>query len=288
MLTAGGKHLFIVAVLLTGFVSQALGEAPTDVSELNPWTRFGVGSWKKVRAYSESLNEAGKVESTSVKDTKTTLIEVTDTHFTLKVETTVEVAGKKFVAEPKYLQQGYNGETDGQTVEIKKMGPGEVVIDGRKYPSEIQQVIVNGDELKRVSLVYISQSISPYILRRETKATDAAGSTKNYESVVEVVAVDMPARVLTESKTVSHVKTTHRQANGNSTVVMETHCKDVPGGVVAHSAKELNVAGRVLNRETLEVIEYQVVPIESEPATTVSNGRQRRIFQRGNRTRSGG
>ena len=69
---------------------------------------------------------------------------------------------------------------------------------------------------------------------------------------------------------------------------METHCKDVPGGVVAHSSKELDVAGRVVNRETLELVEYQVVPIETEPATTVSNGRQRRIFQRGNRARSGG
>ena len=164
MLTGGWKFIAVFSVILAGIASQAMGQAPAQApahaSDLNPWARFGVGSWKKVRTFSESLT-VGKVDSTSVKDTKTTLLEVTETYYTLKVETTVEVAGKRFVAEPKYLQQGYNGETDGQTVEIKKMGPGEVVIDGRKYPSEIQQVIVNGDELKRVSTVYISQSIRP-------------------------------------------------------------------------------------------------------------------------------
>jgi hypothetical protein len=285
MMTWVWRCSVLLAILATvGFSNQAVSQEPLHAAELNPWARFGIGSWKKVRAFSESLTD-GKVETTSVKDTKTTLVEVTDTHYVLKVETTVEVAGKKFVADPKYLQQGYNGETNGQTVEIKKIGPGEVLIDGRKYPSEIRQVTVNGDELKRVSLVYVSESVSPFILRRETKATDAAGTTRSYDSFVDVVAVDMPFRVLSESKTVSHVRTVVRQVSGGSTVVMEVHCADVPGGVVAHSAKELNVAGRVVSRESLELTEYQVVPIE--PATTASNGR-RRIFQRTNRTRSGG
>ncbi len=283
-----GRIAAILLIVMTiGLPIRAAGQEPLHAAEFNPWTKFGVGSWKKVRAYTESLNDTGKVETTSVKDTKTTLVEVTDTFFALKVETTVEVAGKKFVAEPYYLKQGYNGETNGQTVEIKKVGQEEIVIDGRKYLTEIRQVVINGDELKRVSTVHINELIPPHVLRRETTATDVAGNMKNYESLVEVVAVDMPYRVLTESKTVSHVKTTHRQVNGTSTVVMETHCANVPGSVVAHSSKEINAAGRIVSRETLELTEYQVELITSEPTSASPNGR-RRIFSRAARTRTGG
>jgi hypothetical protein len=260
---------------------------PTHPSDLHAWAKFGVGSWKQVRTFRESLNEQGRVSSMSIIDTKSTLVEVTETDYTLKVETTVEVAGKKFVAVPNYVKQGYNGESNGQTVEVKAMGPGEVVIDGRKYASEIRQVIINGDELKRVSLVHYNPSISPHVLRAETKATDAAGTTKNFESLVEVVAVDMPSRILTESKTVSHVKTTHRHVNGNSTVVMETQCADVPGGVVSHSSKELNAAGRVISRETLELTEYHAVREGSSDGSASPTAR-RRVLNSTNRTRTGG
>jgi hypothetical protein len=147
-------------------------------------------------------------------------------------------------------------------------------------------VVINGDELKRVSLVHFNELTPPYDLRRETKATDAAGITKKFDSLVEVVAVEMPARILTESKAVSHVKTTHRQTNGNSTVVLETHCADVPGSIVAHTLKELNAAGRIVSRETLELIEYHVVSVNDEPVSP-SNVR-RRLFTRPNRTRTGG
>src|SRR5688572_12405172 len=177
MTTRAAKVAILLSLIATLALSDILiAQEPVHPAELNPWARFGVGSWKKVRAFTESLDNTGKVETTSVRDTKTTLVEVTDTHFTLKVETVVEVAGRKFVADPKYLQQGYNGETNGQTVEIKLIGPGEVIIDGRKYPSEIRQVTINGDELRRVSLVHFSETMSPPILRRETKATDAAGT----------------------------------------------------------------------------------------------------------------
>jgi hypothetical protein len=266
-------------------VRATLADQPVHASELNPWTKFGIGSWKRVRVFTESLNDAGKVETTSVRDSKTTLVDITETHFTLKVETTVEVAGKTFVADPNYVTQGYNGETIGQTVEVKKVGPGEVLIEGRKYPSEIRQVTINGDESKRVSLVHVNELTPPHILRRETTAT--AGTAKSYDSQVEVVAVDMPARVLTESKTVYHVRTTHRLVSGKSTVVLETHCADVPGSVVSHASKELNAAGRIVGRETLELVEYHAVPITAEASDSSPNPR-RRIFTRGTRPRSGG
>lgn len=260
-------------------------DAAEPVLDFNPWTGFGIGSWKKVRTVHESLNDAGKVQSVTINETKTTLVEVAETHYTLMVETTVDVGGKRFEVVPKNVRQGYHGEAVGQTVEVKRVGPGEIVVDGRKYPAEIQQVTVNGGESKRVTLMHINENTTPPVLRRETTATDAAGQAKSYESVVEVVAVDLPVRVLNDLMTVSYVKTVHRDVGGGSTIVMETHSASVPGAVVAHSAKELNAQGRMVSREALEMTEYHVVPIESEPAATTASGR-RRLF-RGNRPRSG-
>lgn len=258
---------------------MAGGQESATPWEQHPWAKFGLGSWKQVRVFNESIGENGKVENTSITNTKTTLVDVSDTDYMLKVEVTIEVAGKSFKAETKFVRQGFHGEASGQTAEVQTVGPGEVVIDGRKYPIQVRKVVINGDDLKRVSLVHYSAAVPPHVLKRETKVTDVTGGKQTYESLVEVVAVDMPYRVLSETKLVSHVKTTHKQANGTSSVTLEVNCDDVPGGVVAHSAKEYTSADRVMTRSTLELVEYQVVPESADP-DNVQTGR-RRVFHRG-------
>lgn len=279
------KQIHKVALaLFLGFASLPVagavthGQEPGVTIDEHPWARFGLGSWKQVRVFNETLNAAGQVESTSVTDTKTSLTEVGKDTYTLKTEFTVEVAGKRFTAEPRLVRQGFNGETLGQTVEVKRMGPGETSIDGQKYPVEVRKVVINGDEFKRVSTLHYSPLIAPHVLWRETKAISADSVKPSFESWVSVIAVDMPYRVLSETKLVSLVKTTQTQANGTQSIVLEVHCNDVPGGVVAHSAKELNETGQVVSRSTLELIEYEVVPAGS--SGDVQGAGRRRVFHR--------
>lgn len=246
----------------------------------HPWARFGVGSWKQVRVHNESLNEAGQVESTSITDTKTTLVDVSSVDYTIKIEVEVEVVGKRFVAEPKILRQGFHGESksNGQTAELESLGPGEILIDGRKYPVEMRKVIINGDELRRTSVVHYSDDIVPHVLKRETKAIDVETGKPKYESSVDVTAVEMPFRVLSETKLASHMKTVQRKADGSLTVTLEVYCQDVPGGLVASSSKETNASGRVTTQSTLELREYQVVPLVADTVSTQPG--RRRIFHR--------
>lgn len=281
----------LLASLAVGMVhtwgnAVCLGQDEFHAADYNPWTRFGVGSWKKVRTLTETPNETGKGFSLSIKEMRTTLVEVQDVSFTLKIEASVDVAGKRFVADAHYVKQGYHGEVDKQTVDVKKVGDGEVVIDGRKFPSEIRQVIVNGDELKRVSLIHFSDAQPPHILKRETKATGRDTTAPSYEAVVEVVSIEMPFRVMSELKSAAVIKTTHRKANGGATVVIEHYCHDVPGGIVAVSSRELSPEGLVVMRESVELSEYQANPLSADSTLTTPNGQRRRLFQRSSRPRS--
>ena len=265
-----------VCISLLGYPAQA--QETANVATTHPWARFGLGSWKRVRIYNESISDQGQVEQTSATDTKTTLLEVSNTGYTLQVEVTVEVAGKSFPADPKIIRQGFHGETNGQLVNVETVGAGEVVIEGKTYAIEKLKVIINGDDQKRTTLVHYSDQVSPYVLKRETTATDVANGKPKYESIVDVVAVAMPFRVLTQTKLVSLVKTTQTQVSGASSVTLEMHCDDVPGGVVAHSAKELDAHGHVVSRSALELLEYQV----NGSIAAAENGKagRRRVFQR--------
>jgi hypothetical protein len=223
----------------------------------------------------ETLNPTAKVETISSTETKTTLVNVEDNRCTLNVETTVEVAGKRFPSEPKTVTQGLNGEVAGQTVTAKAAGEGEIMINGRRYATQTRQIVIQGEGTTRTNTIHFSGEVAPFVLKRETKATDATGESL-YDSNVEVVAVNMPFKVINRIKPVSIVKTVRRQRDGSSTVAIEFFCAAVPGGVVSHSLKELDASGNVVRRKTLELIAYEsYLPAKNLPAT---NLRSRRVI----------
>lgn len=259
-------------------VAQAPDVPPTpSIGDRNAWAQFGVGSWKLVRVYTETLGESGEVKSVSIAETKTTLHQADEKGYTLKVEVTVEVAGKRFTAEPKYLAYGYHGELQGQKVEVQQLGNGHAEICGRKYITGSRRIVINSDTVQSISTVEYSDDVAPYFLKRTTESIDNETKTRNYHSIVEVVAVEMPEKVLTEVKSAAHVKTIESFGNGGNKVTLEVHCDSVPGGVVSHTSRQLG-ADNQITRSTLELVDYEAImkaPVGKEPTT----GR-RRLFQR--------
>src|SRR4051812_30111574 len=77
-------------------------------AERHPWGRFKTGSWKNVRVSSETLDAQGKVTGVSKTQTKSTLVELDASGYTLEIEVNVEVSGKKFAAQPQYVRQGFD------------------------------------------------------------------------------------------------------------------------------------------------------------------------------------
>jgi len=269
--------------LQNALVAQTPEVPPTpSIGDRHAWAQFGIGSWKLVRVFTETLSESGEVESVSITETKTTLDQADEKGYALKVEVTVEVAGKRFQAEPRYVAYGYHGELPGQTIEVTQLEGGQAEICGRKYTTGSRRIVINSGTTQSISTVVYSETVAPYFLKRITKSIDNETKSQDYHSVVEVIAVDMPEKVLTEVKSAAHVKTIETfgdETSGNSSnrVTLEVHCDSVPGGVVSHTSKQLGVDKRT-TRSTLELIDYEAIvraPLVKQPET----GR-RRLFQK--------
>lgn len=256
-------HRSVIAVTRCGALAIALLVASVGVAQTvtiprdrHAWGRFVPGSWTKVGKVTEEFNAEGQATNVSTTETTTTLVAVDDRGFTLQYDVAVELAGKRFAAQPKTVRLGYLGEGAGEAWSLRKIATDALDLGGRKTPCDVLEAIVGDGASRIVSLIYYSERVAPYVLKRETKSL---GSTPEQpprqQTVVEVMAVDMPYRVLGEIKTVAYVRTIQRTAKG-STVTVEVCCPEVPGGVVAHTSKECDDVGQTLRRSTLELRDY--------------------------------
>jgi hypothetical protein len=224
----------------------------------NAWARFQSGAWKLVRVSTETLDDSGRVVSTNVTETKTSLTKLEGECVVLEVEVGVEIAGKQFDGLPQCVKQGFHGELCGGDVKLQPSTTAELTIEDRKIECRRQQIEINTSAgTTSVNLCY-SDSLAPFILRRESKTTDTASKVIN-ETLSEVVALDMPQRVLTEIKNVSCIKTVQKSAKGTVTTLAMSS-PDVPGGVVSQTTKEMDPAGRLVRRSTLEVVSFGTRP----------------------------
>ncbi len=221
----------------------------------HPWGDFEPGAWKLVRVLTETLDENGLVTGTSTTDTRTTLLQRDEQGITLEVSTTVEVAGKRFEPEPQILDQGYWGQVETQTLRPGKTSPARITIAEQSISCQVQELEVIGSSTRTTSKVYFSDAIRPHVLRRESTTTTLDGSDKLGETTIEVIALDMPFRVLSEVHPTAHVRSVNRHPKGIVFTVAVTS-GDVPGGVVSHWSKESDRTGRIIRRSTLDLLDY--------------------------------
>jgi len=245
----------VVALSPRSGLAQEHGIAPQH----HPWGCFKPGTWKRVRVVTEMLDEKGLVQHRSIAERKTTLIKVERDGVILKLEVVEEVAGKRFVGEPEIIKQGFHGELVCDTLTTKDSGTGQVVIENRQIPCRIVQMECPRPTDKTVTKIYYSNSLSPYILRRESVTTDLEGQTALAKTTVEVMALQMPCQVLAEIKSTAYVKAVRKHAKGTITTWLITST-DVPGGVVSHSSKEVDANKRLIRRSTLQLTGYGLEP----------------------------
>jgi hypothetical protein len=226
-------------------------------AKMHPWGRFRPGAWKQVRVVTETLDEQGRVVGTNTADVKTTLLDIDDQGVTLEVQTCMEVAGKRFQADPQTVRQGFHGESSDLKFHAKPPTDGNVAIEGRERKCKVWQLDAKGPTEKTTVRVWFSPSLWPYVLRREFTVSDLEGKQKSVETNVETVALDMPVQLHDEIQSGAYLKTVHR--NGKSVVTtLAVVSPDVPGGVVSHSQKEVDASGRIVRRSTLELVDYSL------------------------------
>ncbi len=251
-----------VALGLTAMLVPGVGRSEEGPPRrCHPWGCFSPGAWKLARVVTETLDEKGAVISTVTTESTTTLNGVDKNGLALLIEAVVEVAGKRVEAAPQCVQQDFLGVASGSKAKVKDLEAAQVLIDGRKVPVRVREIEESGATSKTVTKVYISDTVAPYVLRRESVTTDLEGKTQLSETTMSVTAIDLPWKVLSEIKSAAMLHTVSRHPKG----VVDTWSvvsPDVPGGVVCHASKELDENGRLVRRSSLELVDYALQPDE--------------------------
>ena len=250
-----GLGLWLLALLPARVLTA---ESPDIPREQHPWARFDPGSWKTVRIVAETLDDDGKVSSSSTTETRTCLVDLNESGFELEIESSVDVSGKRLASPPQYQELklpcaapgGASGGSD-----FKNVGTATYALDGRQVPCDIYEVQANGNGERSTTRVYYSSGFSPRILKEETITTDAEGQATLRESTESVVATDMPYKMKSTILPTWQTQTFRKTTKG-VTVEIQVHSDRIPGGVVAQSIKELDTSGRVIRRSTLELVDY--------------------------------
>ena len=258
--------------LLVGLlaVSPAIADDHTlALRKFHPWGRFHVGSWNQVRIVTETLDEQGQVSDSTVTEIRTVLSERALDSYSLKLNATLQIAGKRFARPPQTLRLGYIGERVGERLRTRAIERANLHIDGRNIAVDAQQVEVQGAGQKLVTTVRFAERVAPFVFERITTQTDLADPTNRVESKMAVVALEMPHKVGGALHRTAHTRQVERTPQGETTA-FSVISPEVPGELVYQTSQKLDSQGRVLHRSTLELVSYYVAPAPApaiEPLT---------------------
>lgn len=219
--------------------------------EIHPWGRFEAGAWKVVRATSESVGGGGEILTT---DTRTTLEGVDDKGVTLRVEVMVEVAGKRFRAEPQAIRLGFFGEPLGDKTRVVDLGEQKLTVQGREFACRVAEVQVQNAAAHLHSKIFYLADGTATVLRRESAKTDLEGRVLE-ELTAETVSLDIPCKVGSAMFSGCQIRTLQKFPGGTSTT-LAVFVREIPGGIVCQTTKEFDEAGRLVRRTSLELLDY--------------------------------
>ena len=249
----------LILLLFAACPSACLAQANGPTRWQHPWGRFQPGAWKLVRVVTETFD--GQAAMSSVSETRTTVREVGVDSVTLMVEVAVQLGGKEFGAEPQMIRQGFHGETATPDLTTKDLGLGEVTIEKQnlKIPCRIEQLEYHSAAGKTVTRIYYSDSVEPYVLRRETTRVNPGSTAPAAQTIVRVVDLDVPYQVLNTRLHTAKIEAVHKDAAATTTTI-SLNSMQVPGGVVCHNSKVVDNQGRLIGCSTLELIDYGLTP----------------------------
>lgn len=246
----------VLPLLLVAIPTSCLHAQVPIPRQHHPWGSYSSGAWKKVKVITEMF-EDGELASTSTQETTATLIEVDEDEYVLRVEVVVEVAGKRFTADPKIVRQGFFGGRRGEGRTISKIGNAPLEINSRSISTEVQQIIVKDDHSQSITSFNYSPDVAPYVLKRDTVTKSIDGKSTLNSTKLDVLAIDMPYKVLADIHSTCVIRTVTKDSKSTS-VTIEIQSDGIPGGVVSHTSKQVDENGKLSRRSTLELLDYHI------------------------------
>lgn len=241
--------LMIVGMLCACATADDLGLA----RQHDPWGRYQPGAWTLVRVRTEAFSDGGTLES--VTETRTTLAAVGEESVTLRMEVGVKIGGKEIETDPQTISQGFHGELSTSAPKVSNLGEGEVVIENRKIPCQIRKLEFPRPVGRKVTTIYFSDTVEPYILKQETALYAENAEAPTSETTVQVVSLAAPCRICRNFRTASRVKSVHKDASGTTTTWMWTSTL-VPGGVICYTSQQVDNEGRLVCSRELQLLDY--------------------------------
>ncbi|MFV2068902.1 MAG: hypothetical protein ACC645_18200 [Pirellulales bacterium] len=235
-------------------VAQERASWSLDASQ-HKWAKFFPGAWSKVRVATDSVAPGGTVAHTSLTYRTTTLVAVEPNRYSLKTVTTVEVAGKRMEAKPQIVAYDLLDNLASQETVLREGGTANLIIQQHSVPCHLYLTEASTAARKDFTTLYYSAEIAPYILKRQSRATDAASDATIEETVEEVHQLQVRRRVLGRRMWTSHVEIRRTHAKGSS-VADAFWSLEVPGAVVESVMTESDSDGHVIRRRTLELMGY--------------------------------
>lgn len=252
----------VALLLLAGLATTSVGRAEELLTrKLHPWGECSPGAWKMVRVVSKCMGEGGAITGINSTETKTTLQQVDERGVMLRVNSLVEFLGKRMESDGQIIRQGFHGEADEPNLTVKPLAAAKIVVDGREIPCSVAEVDLAAPDSKTVTTLHYSNTLPPYIFKRQSVVTDPEGKQEVSRTTTEVVALDMPCEVLSDLKPAAQVRTVYRHPKGVITSLSFVS-PDVPGGVVSSSSKETDADGRLTRISVLKLVGYSFEPEE--------------------------
>ena len=225
----------------------------------HPWGRFSPGAWSLVRVVNETFDN-GIMVSKGTREIRTTLLKVEDDGVTLQLETSAWVSGTQLDAEPQTVKQCFHGGLCGMDVKVSQQSPVKITIDGQDIECKVESAQWVDGNLRASIRTYYSDTISPFVFKRESETVNLEKKTTVSQMTIEVDALDMPCELPDEICSAAHFRIIKEQASGARTITLAYMSPEIPGGTICHSSKEVDPNGRVISRSILELTDFGMEP----------------------------
>ncbi len=256
-------------------------------AEHHPWARFAPGAWREVEITTETFDEQGELVNRSVTTQQEILKSVSGDRYTLDVQATVDLVGKRIVGA--WITRVLHLPTDraGEIVETVPLDDASIHVGGREIECQTWKVVYRDDARTLIDRIRYTPGHFPFVLDRTTLPGNGAdNSPQTAIQVVSAVALDIPYTIDDQVIRSSCVQT-KRQGDKGSTNRIAFIAAEVPGGELVARTSDFDLQGTLTRWSTQELLRYGLTPLETLLDTSSDESpesrRQRRLLRRQNR-----
>ncbi len=258
-------------VLPTPVSQSDAGPASPLPADHHPWGRFEPGAWRRLLIVSETFDENGLLVGRSETQRKETLLSHTQNQYTLRLETTIDVGGKRLPGPTQELTYGLLTDSPARITSLEIGAPATISLQGQAIPCEQWLMTLpmgqgsTGQGGGSVETLYYNADIFPYLLRRERQ--EIVEGKRVGELTSNVVRIGVPIVIDSAILSAYHTVTTRKSPSGATSERQAVSLQEVPGGLVSESATEYGVTGRRVRWTVTRLVAYGLQEDKTEPVT---------------------